>query len=334
MHEGSALSVALGALAVLARPEAAAFCLALALVAAVRARDRRAVAPALGASIGAVILVAYCLSAGDQPMPNTFYVKARATLGASLEYLSLRVAPTEAWLVSVTGLLLLGYACSREIHARRPFVPGLALAWLACLVAIAVSRRLESEVDFYFLRYFAILAFVPPALLGVAVARHPRGAVALVPALIVLALILPERRALARAQERDIRLLNHEPAREIAETFPPDARILVEGAGAIRFFTPRTMTIVDVIGLNDRLVARTPRSLWACALIARTPTHAALPAMLVPRVRTVFRLTRISSHRDPAFSQVLPPIELSLDLFRVEEPLPEALARCRASLSP
>ncbi|MFO0684879.1 MAG: hypothetical protein U0234_22670 [Sandaracinus sp.] len=325
-------AIALGALGVLARPEAAAFAVALTLVATARARERRAVAPALGALIGTGLLVAYCLAAGGQPMPNTFYVKARATLGASLEYLSLRVAPTEAWLITGLGLLLLGYLCAQELHARRRLVPGLALAWLGCVVAIAVSRRLETEVDFYFLRYFAIVAFVPPALLGVAVARHPRGAFALVPALILLAVLVPERRALARAQEEDIRLLNHEPAREIAETFPPDARVLVEGAGAIRFFTPRSMTIIDVIGLNDRRIARTPRAQWACALLARSPTHAALPSMLVPRVMAVFRMSPISSHRDRAFSQVLPPIELSLDLFRVLAPQPEALERCQRAL--
>lgn len=333
VRDRAGLAALSSALAVLARPESIVFALGLSALAAVQTRRRDAAAPALGAAGAQLVFVAYCEAAQGWPLPNTFYVKAHGATAEALAYLGVRVLSQEAWLVGVGGALVLGAAMWRAWRAGTRWLAGLALVWLLTLLSIALSRHLPMHVLFYAQRYFAIVAFVPPALVGAAVgADRRRAAALLVTAGAFTALVLPGTRATMLAQEDDIRLLHVEPAAWIARTLPADATVLVEGAGAMRFVAPRTMRIVDLAGLNDGVIAHTDVGTRPCAWIARRPAYLAVPSELMSGVRAVFAGEVIHRAEDPHYSQVTPPSRRAVYVVRVTGVVPAALEACRARL--
>ena len=193
------------------------------------------------------------------PFPNTKYAK-HVGLGADgLAYLAIRVLPEEPWLAGLGGIALVLAALLRGERAQRRALAALLLAWLATILGIALSRPFGLGVLFYFSRYFAIVAAVPAIAVALGLARVPRVAAALLlaPVLLVNAQLASSTHARQRAQEEDIRQLHSEPARYVAGNLPERAVVVVEGAGATRFFAPRSMTIVDMLGLNDRAIAPT-----------------------------------------------------------------------------
>ncbi|MBX7196263.1 MAG: hypothetical protein K1X94_29675 [Sandaracinaceae bacterium] len=331
------LAAALAALSVWARLESIVPITLLTLLVTEPAGRPRAwrLAPALGGIAGLALLALYCELAQGELLPNTVYLKARLDVVGGLAYLALRVLRHEGWLVTIAGAAIVGHFVSREARAGRASAAILAGSWAITLVAIAVTRRLDLGIQFYGERYFAIAAFLPPLLVGAALACAPRPAsLALVPIGIFLALALPDTQRAARAEERDIRLLHTEPAEWVGANLAPDAVVLVEGAGAMRFYTPRTMTILDLVGLNDRLLAHTDGALWPCVWIARRPSHVAIPTELGPRMQEIFAMSLLERRDDPAYSQVLPASERSLFVLEVRGVSEAAVAQCSAALGP
>lgn len=329
------LAAVLAALCVWARLEAVVVTTACAALAAVRSDPKRAVtlAPAIGGVVGLGLLSLYCQIANDALLPNTVYLKARLDLLGGLAYLVLRVLRHEGWLLTLACAGLVGLFTVREARADRWTAAVLSATWLLTLLAIAVTRRLDLGIQFYGERYFALASFIPPVLVGASLGAARRRALsALVPVGLFLCVALPASHEAVRAQERDIRLLHTEPAQWVATHLPPDAVVLVEGAGAMRFYTPRSMTILDLVGLNDRLLAHTEPRLWPCVWVARRPGFLAIPTELGPRIQQTFVMSLLEQRDDPAYSQVLPPSPRSLFVLQVRGITGEAMDRCTEAL--
>jgi hypothetical protein len=314
----SGLAAAAAAAAVLARPEALAFVLPLAAALA-RGRTRPAVASAAGAIVALSGWVAYCAWVSGRPWPNARYVKATGGDALSLRYLLDEVLPWQPWLVGLGGAVLFALALVQERRDRSSVLAALAAAWLLAGLGIALSRPLHPGVLFYEGRYFAILAAVPAVVVALALVGTRRIAIALLllPVALVTGLQLRELVPLLSAQERGVRLLHVDAARHVAQTLPADAVVAVEAAGAMRYFAPRSMTIVDVIGLNDGEIAHAPDDARkACALARRRPTHFVLPEHIAAALAPVFAFEPLASFSDPAYAQVDPPHPMRVVLAR------------------
>jgi hypothetical protein len=83
---------------------------------------------------------------------------------------------------------------------------------------------------------------------------------------------------LQREQEADITAQHTEPAHYLARELPADARLAVEGAGATRFFLPRSIRVIDVLGLNYLpAVHATTTAQRLCSVLRARPTYLLLP---------------------------------------------------------
>jgi hypothetical protein len=329
-----------GALAVAARPEALGFVLALGGVLVPwrwRAGERGgALRAPLAAAAGAVLClgawVVYCYARAGQPWPNAQYVKAAGGGLPGLAYLSEQVLPWQPWLVSLTGVVLVALALRDDMRQRRPELPALVLAALATWVAIACSRPLDPAVLFYQSRYFAPFAGVFVVVLPFGLPRaRPLVALALVlPIAAVAGLQIRELHQQSQAQRADTLTLHGAVARHIAEHLPRDARVAVEGAGAPRFFAPRSLVVLDLVGLNDHRLARLGDDTNAklCHLVRLRPTHFAIPAEWVPQFSPVFRLHGLARFDDPSYTQVEPPRALTVLLLAVDEIHPAWVEGC------
>jgi hypothetical protein len=289
--------VLLGAAGVLARPESLFLIGAFATLAWSSTRRRAVLWPLLGALLALGAWVLYCQLVSGHPWPNTYYAKRHADLGSGLAYFGLRVLTAQAWSFGLSGLVLVGLAVARPGPART-----LALAWLSAVVAIAASRELLMNVLFYCSRYFAIFAAIPCVLVASQLPeRRLWRALVLAPIVAANLWLLPAAHRLQRAQEDDIFNLHTQPAQFAAKALPKDARVLVEGAGATRFFLPRTMHVIDYVGLNYAAAvhARTlPERL--CAVLRARPTHVLLPDGYLPTIQRVVLLEPMRSFVDPA----------------------------------
>ncbi len=325
------LAFAAALLAVWARPEALFFATALAASAALLCRRKAMLAPAIASGLAFIAWIVYCQTASGHPFPNTYYAKSDSSLANGLSYLVERIAPEAPWLIGVTGLLLAGTWLWRATGERRALGLALVLAWLATLVATAATRTLNPDIYFYNSRYFAIVGFVPPILVGAAVASMSRRtALWLIPVAAALAWQLPSMYTRTVEQERGIRQLHTEPALYANANLPKDATVIVEGAGTLRYFTPRTMTIVDIIGLNDRaLVHETEQAYRYCDLVRRKPTHIAVPDPILPAMSQLFRGKRLESFTDKNYAQVVARPERNVWLFEVSGPNPQVVNLCR-----
>jgi hypothetical protein len=187
-------------------------------------------------------------------------------------------------------------------------------------------------VQFYESRYFAPLAAIPAALVPFGlIGRHRVLAVALVlPLAVVTSLQLTEVRTVARAHEDDTRTLHTAAAQWTATHLPADAVVAVEGAGAQRWFAPRTMTIVDLVGLNDRAAARLHHDRHAklCHFVRRAPTHMVMPADWVRLFSDTFALRPLTAFDDPSYTQVAPPRPLRVLVLAVDGVRPPWNERC------
>jgi hypothetical protein len=332
-HGRRTLSAALAALAVWARPEALAFAGLLGVGLAYPRPRMSALAPLAGAGAAMAAWSALCLAQVGHPLPNTFYVKrGHPVLSQSLAYLAERVASEEAWLLGVGGAVLAGGALLAAARSRDGLVLGLALAWLGTLLATALGRELHPAVTFYMQRYFAPFAFVPPLLVALGVARAGlRSLTLLVPCAVVLALRVPAAAERTRAQERSITRLHTEVAGWTRRELPHDARILVEGAGAMRFTLPREAHVIDLLGLNFSAVAHAPSpDIRDCLLAAAHPAYLALPSELMRPLAEVFEGEVLLTRRDPAYAHVEPAHPRSVYVVRVTGVTPRLTRVCRA----
>lgn len=335
-------AAALGALAVWARPEALGWVLAAATILAVApgeaGRRKVALAAALGAIGAMAVWSVGCLVASGHPFPNTQLIKGRGGDLSGLSYVAAHVLPWQPWLTGLTGVVLLAAALRRDVKARRGDVAALLGATVLTTIAIAVSRPLHPGTLFFEARYFAPLAALVPPCLAFGLPARPRwlGPALVLPVAVVTGLQLADVRAVARAHEQDTSTLHTQVARFVARELPPDAVVAVEGAGAIRWFAPRTMTIVDLVGNNDRIAARLhhDREAKLCHFVRRRPTHFAIPAGWARLFAPVFALEPLARFDDPAYTQVEPPHPQSVVVFAVAGVNPAFAARCGPEGSP
>jgi hypothetical protein len=327
-------------LAELARPEALAFVVVFAGLLALGRRQVRALLPILGAAIGLLAWVGYCHLVSGWPWPNTAYVKlGQADLAGGIAYLQAQVLPEQPWLIGLGGVVLIAAAVVADLApdrdaVRRVELLALLTAYVLALLATALSRPLDPDILFYQSRYFAIFAAIPLVIVAIGLARLHRivALVALLPIMVITLIALPRAHALQRAQERGVALLHGGPAGYVSRELPADAVIAVEGAGAMRHHTPRSMTILDIVGLNYASIAHAANDAErACVLVRAAPGWFVLPEQIAHALGQVFVLRPIESFVDPRWAQVEEPHEVRVWLLAVEGVHPRWAELCEAS---
>jgi hypothetical protein len=314
-----ALAALAGLLSVWARPEA--LLLLGAVGALLAARDRRPpwlLAP-VGAAAGLLCWVGYCLAVSGHPWPNTRYVKAAGAGLEGLSYLAVQVVPHEPWLLGIGGLVLVALHVRRPLPASERSLPAVLLfGWLAAAVAVALTRDLDPRVLFFHRRYFIPLTVVPAIAIGVAAGSscHSRRFAWLAPVVLLSLWTALQVQGRQRMQEHGIARLHVEPAQWLARSLPDDAVVLVEGAGAARYFTPRSTRIVDMLGLNDRRIAHLSRERRPCAMVAERPSHLLLPQPMLPAVLPLFRSEPVAQWDEPHAAQTVRIHPERVTLFR------------------
>lgn len=318
-------AAALAAAAVLTRPEALFFLVPFSCGLALTQRRLDVASPALGGIGGLLVWVAYCLAISGHPWPNTKYVKMPAAgdpygFTSGITYVFEQILPYTPWIVGLGGLVLIAIALRDAVETRDDAVLWFAGAWLLAMAAVATSRPLDPNVTFFHARYFMPLEPLPWILVGVGAKRIKArwAALALAPVAIVAIVQAAGTAKTVREQESSIHLLHSRPAAWIASHLPEDAVVAVEGAGALRWGTPRTMTIVDILGLNDGDIAHaTTDEARACVLASRRPTHAVLPDPIVPGVRAIFLLEPIADFSDAHYALVEEPYEVHQRVYEI-----------------
>jgi hypothetical protein len=359
LREQWLLATVLGFAAALTRPELLACLLGFVLVAMLgrwrstvpRPRSWAllpAASPMLGAAAGLLAWILHCQLVSGWPWPNTAYIKVGlSSPSAGLEYLAAQVLPWQPWFAGLGGLALIVAALWTELSGRGVLEPhgastktprhwqlsALLSAWLVGMLATALSRPLDPEILFYQTRYFAVFAAIPPIVIALGVARTHRvlSLILILPIALLTGLQMTAAHELARAQERGVALLHGDPARHVARELPPEAVIAVEGAGALRYRTPRSMTIVDIIGLNDAGIAHAPDDASkACVLVQRAPDYMVLPSHIAANLANVFEFRLVAQFTDTAWAQVEEPYAVEVLLLEVVAPHPRWRERCTA----
>ena len=154
-------------------------------------------------------------------------------------------------------------------------------------------------------------------------------ALALTPIVLANLWLLPAAQRLQRAQEDDIEKLHTQPAQFVAATLPADARLLVEGAGATRFFAPRSMHVIDYVGLNYKAAvhARTlPERL--CAVLQAHPTFIALPDAYATSIQKSFAIQPLRTFIDRDYALTINNKPHFLAVARVVGLTPSLRAMC------
>jgi hypothetical protein len=316
-------------LATLSRPEALCFLAAYGVLRGV-GRHPRALWLSLGAAVGLGVWVLYCLTVSGFPWPNTKYVKSTGLSLEGLSFLAAEVLPMQPWLVGVGGVVLLVRAVLPARAGERSAIFSLLGAFVLTLLAIAISRHCPPGTQFYTSRYFAIVAWVPlvPIALGLGSMSRWLAALCLCPVVLVNWQLTASALALQHHQAGDIRQLHSEPARFIAQSLPADAVVVVEGAGAARFYTPRSMQILDMIGLNDRAIAHAGSDRERlCSLLARRPTHLLVPDSLLS-ITVPLQVTLERRFTDPDYRITRTAIQRSVQLLSVHGLKPKWSSFC------
>lgn len=330
LRDRRAAACVLALLATLARAESLFFLGAFGALRAALERRPRALAVPLAAAAGLGAWMLYCLAVSGVPWPNTKYAKDVGFAPAGLTYLAAQVLPLAPWLLGVSGVVSCAIALRRERGPSRIALIALLGAWIAALVATAVSRPFTLGVLFYQSRYFAPFAAVPCVVVAIGLGHVRRGvAIALlVPVLAANVLLLRDTLAVQRVQESNVLNLTRAPSQLMARTLPRDAVIVVETAGATRFFTPRSMRIVDMLGLNARTIvhARGDRE-RLCAVLATHPTHLFVPDPLLG-ITVPLQVTLLRTFTDPAYSMTSTRVKRSMHLFAVSGLKPKWRSLC------
>jgi hypothetical protein len=324
------LAACAAALAYLARPELAVYACALALGLCAVRRSRAPLWLAAGSVGAAAAFGAYCVLVSGYPLPNTFYVKGEVLPLQGLRYLALEVLAREPVVLSLLGVL----ALLAPLRQARAYGPANAVFAAACatLLAVGASRTLYPGVAFFQSRYFVPVLWALPLLASIGLTRLPRVLAALaVPALaLATGLALVQGAPLQRAQERGVRTLHLDPARYIAAHLPA-ARVLgVEGAGALRYLTPRSLRVMDLLGLNDNELAHMKGNFFRrlCYLRQLGVTHVAYPAQWRADMQRAFELVTLKRFTERAYAQVDPPVAWQLTLAEVRSARPEFARYC------
>ncbi len=309
LREATPLAFILGFAAALARPESVAFLALVGLWRAVSTRSVKPLAPAIGGAVAVGMWSLYCWTSFGVPWPNTKYAKAAAPGVEGLSYLVEMVLPRQPWLVALTGVFLMGRVLllDRRRRASASLSGALVLGWIGTVTLIALSRPLHVGVDFFEWRYFAPFAWIPYVVICVSIGdSRVRGVIALMTPISVATLVLlVTTHARQQRQERNVTNLHTAPARWVARNVPARATVVVEGAGALRFHTPRTMKIVDALGLNDHEIVHAPSSAErVCIIAARAPDYFVLPDNIARNLADAFQFEQVEVFLEPDFAQV------------------------------
>lgn len=310
----------LGFAAALARPESVAFLGAFGVWSAASQRTPRPLAPAIGGTIAVGLWSLYCWTSFGVAWPNTKYAKA-ATLDLSgLSYVIETVLPRQPWLIALTGLYLIGRVLFKDQRRRTsPFNGALLAGWMVAILFVAVSRPLHVGVDFFEWRYFAPFAWIPYVIICVSVGdSRVRGLFALMaPICLATVILLATTHTRQRRQERNVANLHTTPSQWVARHLPARSTIAVEGAGALRFHTPRTMQIVDTLGLNDHeIIHAASDAARVCIIAARAPDFFVLPDPVVRNLARAFQFEEVKAFVEPDFAQVDRPYPLTVRVLR------------------
>lgn len=300
----SALAFVFAFLSPLARPELSLVLLSLGGLCALRSENRRcALSLAAGALSGQAASCLYMLAVSGFAFPNTYYVKARSGGLSGFGYFARIVLVREAWVCSLTGVLLWGRGLWRELAQKHATLALIQVAAFVGVAAIAFSRAFRPAVLFWQWRYFAPLMpllIVPVAFGLMGVVRRLWWYGTLLPIVASTLWLCAAAWVEYEGQSGDV--ASHVAlARWLAEHLPADARVGVEAAGASRFFTPRSMRIIDLEGLNDRGLAhvRFDPARRIAEIHARQPTHMAVPDSWLPVLGPEFGIKGITELTDP-----------------------------------
>lgn len=277
-------------------------------------RNLKSAIPALSAGASLGLWMLYCYLVSGHWFPNTKYVKDGEQSWASMSYLPKRYLFEEPILLSGlgVGLILYGlYKCNSSM------VRALALGWVGWVIATALTRSLDPNVLFFQSRYFAPLGLSLVVFLAAGLSYLSRPLRFLFPILGLTILMLPERLRLIADQEEDIYRLHTQPAFELKSKLPPESVVLIEGAGAHRFWLSRDMWLLDVIGLNHQPIAHmTSFHQLRCYLAQNPIDFAVLPRHMVDKFMTVYALEELMAFEEPQYHQAEPPFAQQVFIFR------------------
>jgi hypothetical protein len=302
-HERYRLAGIAAALAPLARPEMAILTmlvLATALwrqhVAKVSWKTRLWVLLPTVVAVGG--WMTYCLAVTGYPLPSTFYAKFAASedhVFHNLILISTEVLPASPWFAWGTGTVL-WFLGAAAVWRRGPVGKMVVVFPLLFFLGVSASQPLKSAWPFYFLRYvlpaqvFVVttvaagavilvdwawkrrrLAFAPAYAIGVGALVV--GSLARLPSALV------ERAHLFAWNCQNIEELNVAMAIWLRDNVPPGESIVVNDAGAARYFGEHP--ILDIVGLNHhRWLHREPRA----GIELAQARYAALFPSLIPQI--------------------------------------------------
>lgn len=303
-------------------------------------RVRAAGGAVFGAALGLGVWVAYCLAVSGYPWPNAQYIKGTGGGWGGLSYLRDEVLVWQPWLVSLTGIALIGFGLREHARAKQSGAWAIVFAFAATSVAIAISRPLHPGVLFFESRYFTPLAPLPLVVLPLGLSALRPDArrwirvvafVALLPIAGITGLQIWQLRDQLVEHTEDTRVLHTSVSRWLVDNLPADAVVAVEGAGAHRFFTPRSLRVVDLVGLNlgPAAHAHFDRTAKLCVFVRERPTHLVVPSNWGPLFSPPFAVRQIAAFDDPHYTQVRPPRPASVVVLEVGGVGSEWTERCK-----
>lgn len=342
------VAAVLGLLSTWARPELLGAVVAFAVVVVAvgwrrRTEDssvRAASWAVCGSALGLALWVGYCLAVSGYPWPNAQYIKGIGGGWSGLAYLRDEVLLWQPWLLSLTGVGLVAFGLREETRAKRSGAWAIIVAFVATSVAIAVSRPLHPGVLFFESRYFTPLAPLPLVVLPLGLSalkpeapRWIRAAAfaALLPIAGLTGLQIWQLRGQLVEHTEDTRVLHTTVSRWLEENLPPDAVVAVEGAGTHRFFMPRSVRVIDLVGLNHGAAAHAhfDRAAKLCVFVRERPTHLVIPADWGPLFSPPFAVRQVAAFDDPHYSQVRPARRASVVVLEVGGVASEWTDRCK-----
>ncbi|MBV1857452.1 MAG: hypothetical protein KUG77_03505, partial [Nannocystaceae bacterium] len=344
----AAVAAVLGVLSTWARPELVGAVLSFSAVVGVigwrgRAADPRVRAAgwaAFGSALGLAVWVGYCLAVSGYPWPNAQYIKGVGGGWSGLVYLRDEVLVWQPWLVSLTGVALVGLGLREHTRAKQSGAWAIMGAFVLTSVAIAVSRPLHPGVLFFESRYFAPLAPLPLVVLPLGLSALQPGArawvrvaafTALLPIAALTGLQISQLREQLVQHTEDTHVLHTTVSRWLMDNVPADAVVAVEGAGAHRFFTPRSIRIVDLVGLNHAEAAHAHfnRTAKLCVFVRERPTYLVVPADWGPLFSPPFAVRQVAVFEDLHYSQIRPARQTAVIVLEVGGVSPEWTQRCK-----
>lgn len=344
----AAVAAALGLLCTWARPELLGAVVGFSVVLAASAWRHRAEDPRVraagwavfGSALGLALWVGYCLAVSGYPWPNAQYIKGAGGGWSGLTYLRDEVLVWQPWLVSLTGVALIAFGLREQSRAKEGGAWAIMAAFVATSIAIAVSRPLHPGVLFFESRYFTPLAPLPLVVLPLGLAalrpearRWIRVAAfaALLPIAGLTGLQIWQLRNQLVEHTEDTRVLHTTVSRWLVDNVPADAVVAVEGAGAHRFFTARSVRIVDLVGLNNAAAAHAhfDRTAKLCVFVRERPTHLVVPADWGPLFSPPFAVRQVAAFDDPHYSQIRPGRPASVLVLEVGGVASDWTERCK-----